>query len=260
VPRDQPRTESDQRRVLATVVFAFGILFAYVRAERGGMYAIPGFSFGLAPFAITEAGEPATATGAAVMSTLETMESHIVSTRFRHETEVDEARGIYDFDSSGLCSWILQRSAPLAFESIGSLRPVAEDFARTIHAAPTSDDQGGWRRLTQPSELRPGDLIAWTTPQSHREDGLTGHVAIVVGMPAHVPGLDEAWSVRIADATNEFHQWDSRFMSFDLDGGVGRGTITLAVAEDGHPYAYGWQGPWSPMFHRNDVELGRVTR
>jgi hypothetical protein len=246
--------------VIATVVFAMGILFAYVRAERESMYAIPGFSFGLAPFAIAEDGQPANPTSAAVMQTFDDMQARIVSTRFRHETDIDETRGIYDFDSSGMVGWVLRHAAPAAYSSIGSVRPVAEDFTRTIHGAPSDGEAGGWQRLARPSELRPGDVIAWTTPQSHREDGLTGHVAIVVGMPVRVPGLDEAWSVRIADSTNEFHQFDSRFMAFDLDGGVGCGTITLAVAEDGHPFAYGWQGPWSPMFHRNDVELGRVTR
>jgi len=242
------------------VALAAGVMFSYTRSERETSYTIPGFSFGLAPFAIPPEGEPATAASAAVMTTLEQMESHMVSTRFRHEIEVNESLGIYDFDSSGLVGWVLERAAPTAFAALGRERPVAEDFARVIHEASSDDETEGWRHLAQPSALRPGDILAWSTPQEHRHDGLTGHVAIVVGMPVRVPGMDEAWSVRIADSTNEFHQWDTRLIALDMDGGVGRGTITLAVAEDGHAYAYGWQGPWSPIFLRTDVELGRVTR
>lgn len=258
--REEPKPRPNHRVGIAVVVFAVGGLFAYTRLERESAYVIPGFSLALAPFAIPGEGEPATATGAGVIDALDEMEASIRTTRFRHVTEVDPARGLYDFDASGMASWILQRTAPAAFAALESDRPVAEDFARVIHEAPTDGEPQGWRRLTSASELRPGDVIAWSTPQAHRRDGLTGHVAIVVGMPAHVPGMDEAWSVRVADSTNEFHQWDSRLMSFDLDGGVGRGTLTLALAEDGHAYAYGWQGPWSPLFLRTDVELGRVTR
>lgn len=244
---------------MAVVALAMGGLFAYARIERESMYVIPGFSLGLAPFAIAPEGDAATDAGAAVVHTLETMESNVRTSQFRHVTEVNEEVGLYDFDSSGLVGWVLQRAAPTAFASLGRDRPVAEDFARVIHEAPTDADAGGWRRLSQPSALRPGDVIAWSTPRDHRTDGLTGHAAIVVGMPVRVPGMDEAWSVRVADSTNEFHQWDTRMLALDFDGGVGRGTITLAVAEDGHAYAYGWQGPWSPMFLRTDVELGRVT-
>lgn len=245
---------------MAVVALAMGVLFAYTRMERETMYIIPGFSLGLAPFAIPPEGEAATDAGAAMITTLEDMESRIRSTQFRHTTEVNEELGLYDFDSSGLVGWVLARAAPIAFAALARERPVAEDFARVIHEAPEDADTEGWRRLTHPSALRPGDVIAWSTPRDHRTDGLTGHAAIVVGMPVRVPGMDEAWSVRIADSTNVFHQWDSRMIALDMDGGVGRGTIALAVAEDGHAYAYGWQGPWSPMFLRTDVELGRVTR
>jgi hypothetical protein len=254
---EKPRP--DHRRGMAVVALAVGVMFAYARSERSTMYLVPGFSLGLAPFAIPGEGAAATDAGAAVMTTLEQMESRVVTTQFRHETEVNEELGLYDFDSSGLVGWVLQRAAPVAFAALGRDRPVAEDFARVIHDASEGEETDGWRRLAHPRALRPGDVIAWSTPVQHRQDGLTGHAAIVVGMPVQVPGMDEAWSVRVADSTNEFHQWDSRLLAFDLDGGVGRGTLTLAV-QDGHAYAYGWQGPWSPMFLRTDVELGRVTR
>jgi cell wall-associated NlpC family hydrolase len=265
MPARQPeRTNSkprpDHRRGMAVVALAMGVMFAYARSERATMYVIPGFSLGLAPFALPDEGTPATDAAASVMTTLEQMESRVVATQFRHETEVNEALGLYDFDASGLVGWVLARAAPIAFGALGRDRPVAEDFAHVIHDASAEEDTDGWRRLSHPSALRPGDVIAWSTPQAHRHDGLTGHTAIVVGMPARVPGMDEAWSVRVADSTNEFHQWDSRLLAFDLDGGVGRGTLTLAVGDEGRAYAYGWQGPWSPMFLRTDVEMGRVTR
>jgi hypothetical protein len=244
---------------MAVVALAMGGLFAYARTERENMYIIPGFSLGLAPFVLESEGEAATASGAAVVQTLEQMEANVRTSQFRHVTEVNEEVGLYDFDSSGMVGWLLQRAAPVAFTTIGRDRPVAEDIARTIHEAPSDAEAGGWRRLAHPSALRPGDVVAWSTPQDHRTEGLTGHAAIVVGMPVRVPGMDEAWSVRVADSTDRFHQWDTRMLALDFDGGVGRGTMTLAVAQDGHAYAYGWQGPWSPMFLRTDVELGRVT-
>jgi len=256
----QSKGRPDHRRGMAIVALAMGALFAYARSEREGMYVIPGLSLGLAPVAIPGEAQPATAEGAAVISTLEQMEARVVSTRPRHTTEVNEELGLYDFDASGMAAWILSRSAPVAFAALGRDRPVAEDFARVVHEAPLDADASGWRRLAHPSALLPGDIITWSTPRDHREDGLTGHVAIVVGAPARVLGMDEAWSVRVADSTNEFHQWDTRLATLDFDGGMGRGTITLAVAEDGHVYAYGWQGPWSPVFLRTDVELGRVTQ
>jgi hypothetical protein len=249
----------DHRRGLVWVALAVGVMIAVTRMERDSAYLIPGVSLLLAPWMPAEAGAPATAAAERVMGAIEDVESRMRGSRYRHEIEVNEELGLYDFDESGWAAWVLQRAAPLAFTQLGRERPVAEDFARVIHAAPTDGELLGWRRLTHPSALRPGDVLAWSTPMDHRRDGLTGRVLLCAGMPVRIPGLDEAWSVEVSDATNEFHQLDSRMMRFDLDGGVGRGTITLAVAEDGHPYAYGWQGPWSPVFLRTDVELGRVT-
>ncbi len=259
-PHRDEKLRPNHRRGMLIVALAAGGLFAYTRMERDTAYVIPGFSLGLAPFAIAPEGAPATDASAALLHTLETMEANVRTSQFRHATEVDEEVGLYDFDGSGMVGWVLSRAAPVAFATLGRDRPVAEDFARVIHEASADDDTGGWRRLSHPSALLPGDVIAWSTPRDHRRDGLTGHAAIVVGMPVRVLGMDEAWSVRVADSTNEFHQWDTRLISLDFDGGVGRGTLTLAVAEDGHTYAYGWQGPWSPLFLRTDVELGRVTR
>ncbi|MFO0682540.1 MAG: hypothetical protein U0234_10835 [Sandaracinus sp.] len=257
----EKKASPDRRRAFAVVALALGVLFAVSRTEREGRYAIPGISFGLAPFApAPEGGTPATEAAARVIAQIDDMQSRVRATRVRHETEIDEARGLYDFDASGMAGWVLSRAAPVAFAAMGRDRPVAEDFARAIHEAPADADTNGWRRLARADALRPGDVIAWETPQDQRTEGLTGHVAIVVGMPVRVPGLDEAWSVEVADATSDFHQWDSRLLGLDFDGGFGRGTITLAVGEDGRPFAYGWQGPWSPLFRRNEIELGRVTR
>lgn len=258
-PRSDAKPRPDHRRGLAIVALAAGGLFAFARIERESMYVVPGFSLGLAPYAVAPEGAPATAAAERVMSVIAQMEANVRTTQFRHTTEVNEEVGLYDFDASGMVGWVLERAAPVAFATLGRDRPVAEDFARVIHDAPTDADEGGWRRLAQPSALRPGDVVAWSIPQAHRTEGLTGHVAIVVEMPVRLLGMDEAWSIRVADATNDFHQLDTRMMALDFDGGLGRGTITLAVDEQGEAYAYGWQGPWSPMFLRNEIELGRVT-
>lgn len=267
MPIRQPSREpekkagNDRRRGIALVALALGVLFAVSRSEREGRYSIPGLSFGLAPFApAPEGGEPATEAAAQVVAQITGIESRVRATRVRHETEIDEAHGLYDFDASGMAGWVLSHAAPVAFAAMARDRPVAEDFAHVIHEAPTDADQNGWRRIVRVEALRPGDVIAWETPQDERTEGVTGHVAIVVGMPVLVPGLDAAWSVEVADATDDFHQWDSRLLALDLDGGFGRGTMTFAVDEEGRPFAYGWQGPWSPLFRRNEIEMGRVTR
>ena len=36
--------------------------------------------------------------------------------------------------------------------------------------------------------------------------------------------------------------------------------MTFAVDPEGAAYAYGWQGPRSPVFIRTPVEIGRLTR
>jgi hypothetical protein len=174
--------------------------------------------------------------------------------------EVNESLGIYDWDCSGMVSWVLQRAAPVAFGAFGHDRLVAEEIAQRIHEAPTDGELDGWRRITRVADVRPGDVFAWEFPRNLRANGMTGHTGFVVEAPVRLAGLDEAYSIRVSDSTSSPHWLDSRMLSGDFDGGYGRGIITFVVDEEGRAYAYGWQGPWSLVFRRNPIEFGRVTR
>jgi hypothetical protein len=247
---------------MAVLALGVGVLFAAARTARETAVTIPGIALGLAPYAMAE-GEPpppATAAAAAVMAQIEEVEANVRSTQYRHATEVDESLGIYDWDCSGMVGWILRRAAPTAFGAFARDRPVAQDIARMIHDAPTDSERDGWRRITHVSAVLPGDVFAWESPRNLRRDGMTGHTGFVVEAPVRLAGLDEAYSIRVADSTTLPHQIDTRMIGLDFDGGIGRGTMTFAVDADGAAYAYGWQGPWSLVFIRTPVEFGRVTR
>ncbi len=267
-PDDAPRAPlsgssvNNNRRGMAVLALGFGVLFSVARTARETAVTIPGIALGLAPYAFAE-GEPsppATAAAEAVMAQLDAIEQNVRSTRYRHTTEVNESLGIYDWDCSGMVDWVLRRAAPVAFGAFGRDRPVAQDIAQMIREAPADDERDGWRRITHVSMVRPGDVFAWESPRNLQRDGVTGHSGFVLDAPVRVVGLDEAYSIRVADSTTRPHQIDSRLLGLDFDGGFGRGTMTFAVDPDGAAYAYGWQGPWSPVFIRTDVEFGRVTR
>lgn len=247
---------------MAVIALGIGVLFAVARDARETAVTIPGIALGLAPYAFAseEPAPPATSAAEAVIAQIEAVERNVRSTQYRHATEVNESLGIYDWDCSGMVGWVLRRAAPTAFGAFERDRPVAQDIARMIHDAPSDDERRGWRRITHVSMARPGDVFAWESPRNLRRDGMTGHTGFVVEAPVRVAGLDEAYSIRIADSTTLPHQIDTRLLGLDFDGGIGRGTMTFAVDADGAAYAYGWQGPWSPVFIRTPVEFGRVTR
>ena len=254
--------QKKNRWVTAVIVLTAGMFFGGARGARTTAVTIPGIAMGLAPYALAEGEDapPATDAAEAVMAQLEEVERNVRSTRYRHTTEVNESLGIYDWDCSGMVGWILRRAAPVAFSALGVDRPVAQGIAQVIRDAPVDDERDGWRRIVRVSALRPGDVFAWETPRNLRQDGMTGHTGFIVGSPRHLYGLDEAYSIVVADSTTLPHQLDSRLLALDFDGGIGRGTMTFAVDSDGVAEAYGWQGPWSPVFRRNEIEFGRVTR
>jgi hypothetical protein len=154
---------------------------------------------------------------------------------------VNEKRGIYRFDCSGMAQWVLRRSAPTAASAIAWKlhgRPLARDFQRRIARAPTDRPKSGWRRIARVEDALPGDVIAWLKPVEI-ESPNTGHVVFVVLPPVLAEGYDNAYLVRVADSTSLLHDDDTRVGR----SGFGFGTILIVADPDTRaPTAYGWVG------------------
>lgn len=177
----------------------------------------------------------------AVMRVLGGIERSLAETEYSHATFVNERRGSYKFDCSGMVQWVLRKAAPQAARStyVGPAeRPLARDFQRRIARAPVDRARAGWRRVARVNELRPGDVIAWIKP-AEIDSPNTGHTAFVVLPPVRVEGYENAYLVRIADSTRLMHDEDTRAGRT----GFGFGTIMLVADPDtGAPVAYGWVG------------------
>jgi hypothetical protein len=181
------------------------------------------------------------------------------STAYQAATVVDERRGSYRWDCSGMMNWLLQRSAPAARRRLGSSRPVARDYVRVIAAAPMAPARGraGWQQLRRVDELQPGDVFAFLrAPISLSK--VSGHVGVVVSAPVAVPGWPGVYAVRIVDSTRARHDDDSR--AGDGIGGFGYGTITFGTDDAGAPIGYGWAGTAMPWIVKTRIVLGRVVR
>lgn len=194
--------------------------------------------------ALTLPGAEALAQGATppapqrVLDALARIATTMRSSRYDHDTRVDERAGRYDFDCSAMAAWVLRRSAPQALAAIGSSRPVAAGFARTISHAPVGRFARGWQHVARVADARPGDLLAWERPRWFPSNN-TGHVAFVVEAPRpHGLGV----LVRIIDSTRYAHQDDTRDTEHGQSG-FGSGTLLVATNPlTGEGVGYGWFG------------------
>jgi hypothetical protein len=192
-----------------------------------------------------------------VMKTVGRISETMTSTEYSRGMRVDERKGIYEFDCSGMVDWVLQKSAPLARSSSAAgleHRPLASDFYRRIARAPVDRERGGWRQVARLEDAAPGDVIAWIKPAivpSHN----TGHVAVIVQDPVRLPGRDDAFLVRVADSTSLHHQDDTR----EGRNGFGLGTILVVTDASGAPTRYGWVGLRGWTFE-TPIAIGRPTR
>lgn len=197
-----------------------------------------------------------------IMELIRGIDSRLESSKYSHATRVDETRGNYEFDCSGMVTWVLHRSAKVAHSTVlgrtNGARPLARDFYDLIAAVKPGQKRYGWSRVARVSEAEPGDVIAWIKPPIIRSPS-TGHVAFVVE-PAHaLDGIDNAYLLRVADASQYQHQDDSRTESGRT--GFGFGTIlVVADAESGGPVAYGWVGAQSRWVLPAQMAIGRPLR
>ena len=103
-----------------------------------------------------------------VMRVIGRMSGTMTSTAYwRGGVRVDERKGTYEFDCSGMIDWVLRKSAPMARASSAAgldHRPLASDFYRRIARAPFDREEGGWRQVAKLEDAAPGDVIAWIKP------------------------------------------------------------------------------------------------
>lgn len=201
---------------------------------------------------------PANEASAKVVALVERIRRTAAHTRYQAQTVVDDQRGVFYWDCSGMATWILRRTAPVARSAITRQRPVARDYFRIMSVSPTDSSRYGWQRIAHPAALRPGDLFAWLKPPSWKRAN-TGHVGFVTTTAARHPWFEDVWLMRVVDSTRVYHGEDTRAGE---QGGFGEGTIAFRVDDRGHPSAYGWYGARQPprSFVPTRIVFGRVTR
>ena len=189
------------------------------------------------------------------MQTLGKMAENLTDSVYSHGTQVDERRGIYAFDCSGMAYWVLRKASPRAARNVArglGGRPLARDFQQRLARAPTDKPRDGWSRVARVEDAAPGDVLAWIKP-AIIDSANTGHVSFIVLPPQRLPGYDNAFLVRIADSTRLLHDNDTRVGR----NGFGLGTILLITdPETGGPEAYGWVGTRYRAF-KTAIAIGR---
>lgn len=201
--------------------------------------------------------EPPTTAGRRVVELVERIRTTVRASAYSHVPRIRPRDGRYDWDCSGMATWILRQAAPLAMRRITDERPVARDFVQRIESAPVGRARSGWQQLARIDEAMPGDLFAWRRPRGFPSHN-TGHVGFVLAPPQRVPAIPGGWAVRVADASSFVHQDDTR--AGDTDGGFGIGTIVFLADEAGHGTHYGWYGTISEGYVVTPIVFGRVTR
>jgi hypothetical protein len=196
-----------------------------------------------------------------ILDVLRRIETNLMHSSYSHSTAVDEARGSYVFDCSGMASWVLRRGARKAHAAVlyrvQKGRPLARDFYHHIARLSPDKEAYGWRRVFRVADAVPGDVIAWLKPDVLRSPN-TGHVAFLVEAPRPLDEVPNAFLVRIADASRYRHQDDTREESGRTGYGVGT-ILVLADPDSGAPTAYGWFGRYSRYILPARMAIGRPT-
>ena len=109
-------------------------------------------------------------------------------TTYSHTTQVDESKGKYDLDCTGLCRYILQRVLSAHLAAIvkwgGRDAPRAVEFCDFFQSRPKEGDDGsGWICVERLMDARPGDMLTYR--RDHWNPGEnTGHAMILAAEPA----------------------------------------------------------------------------
>jgi hypothetical protein len=195
----------------------------------------------------------------ALMRSIRAMSLGMKETRYVHGIDVHVKKGYYAFDCSGMVDFLLARAAPAARQTIRRglvSRPLSADFVRTLTRIRPGTERGGWLRVAQVEQARPGDIIAWLKPKLVRSIN-TGHVGILVLAPKLRETGDTAYLLRIADASRLRHQDDTRK---DHDG-FGFGTILVrADLASGAPTGFSFAGSRARNAWGTKIVIGRPLR
>jgi hypothetical protein len=173
-------------------------------------------------------------------------------TKYDHTTYIDETTGTFDVDCSGLVNFVLEQVVPEAFAELqqaSATRPLAEDYVTFMAAPPPAAVR--WHKVSAPSALVPGDIIAWTEPKSV-DSSDTGHVMIVVAPPVSATGeLD----IKVFDSTDTPHgPSDPRTVSGTT--GVGEGSVAITVDASGAATGFRWAIDKGVIAYTTPVSLG----
>jgi hypothetical protein len=132
------------------------------------------------------------------------------TTLYQHQTQVDRDAGSYRYDCVGFVSYALKRAAPMAWATTAKVTGIAKGRIpsplryRAFFTGLAEKPQPGWKAVTNASELRPGDVVAW----EQMTETAVGHAVVIGSSP--VPEPDGSWLVEVYDSTSSPHSDDSR--------------------------------------------------
>lgn len=195
----------------------------------------------------------------AVLARLASIERGVQSTRYQHRPKIIPSRGIYHWDCSIMSGWILAQATPRARRALPH-KPLARDFYNRIIRSGGEASRRGWLRLHGPQAVEPGDVFAWRKAEMFKYRNNTGHVGFVMSKPWRHPKHPSVWVMRIADATRELHEDDSRPLGGE--GGFGTAVMAFLFDEHGEAVAYGWYGEAQELetFVPTHIVFGRALR
>jgi hypothetical protein len=177
------------------------------------------------------------------------------SSSYAHDTHVDEARGVFEYDCSGFVNYTLKAVAATPFTEVSELRtrPNARTYHDFFRATPKSSSH--WRAVERATEIQRGDLIVWLEPQDVDSTN-TGHIVIAVATPAVDPAKTHL-SVDVIDSARSGHgSTDTRAKG---ESGLGKGPIVLELDPTGKPRAFRWSPEKSSRPHEVSIAIGRIV-
>jgi hypothetical protein len=187
------------------------------------------------------------------------MYTNMKTTRYSHNTSINEAQGSYQLDCLGFINSVVMNADPGGYREISqgfnaSILSYAAYFGRLEYETPKPD---GWMKVAHPADLKPGDICLWLKPNTFDN----GHMWIIAGKPVVNPNRSDEVLVRVLDSTPHVHSEDSRTGSINRTG-LGSGILGMMVDGNGSPVGLYWDGGVSTSVSEKDTTIvcGRLNR